>query len=206
MEGDDGGSQAGDHAVGAVNEERDMRKREGVALSMRPLYHTAATPTPLPPQSLPLRRMLCSLGIQHSRRSQLSREGSACGGASSGGFAVGGGRAAVPLPQSKAANGRLPADNGSGCCDEEIEGPLQVGKRDCCPCGECCVRREFSTPGEVSFPARAAHAVGRVVGGLGGWEGAGLRYRHGNRMVEYRHLLLEAGCKIWVVPNGGERS
>ena len=43
MEGDDGGSQAGDCAVGAVNEERDLRRREGVALSMRPLYHTAAT-------------------------------------------------------------------------------------------------------------------------------------------------------------------
>ena len=44
MEGEDGGSQAGDCAVGAVNEERDLRRREGVALSMRPLYHTAATP------------------------------------------------------------------------------------------------------------------------------------------------------------------
>ena len=89
MERDDGGSQAGDRAVGAVGAERDLRKCEGVALSMRPLYHTAAAPSPLPPQSLPLRRMLCSPGIQHSRRSQLSREGSACGGASSGGFTVG---------------------------------------------------------------------------------------------------------------------
>ena len=105
-EGDDRESQAGDRAVGAVGAERDPRKREGVALSMRPLYHTAAAATsPPPPQSLPLRRMLCSPGIQHSRRSQLSREGSTCGGASSGAFAVRGGRAAVPLPQSKAANG-----------------------------------------------------------------------------------------------------
>ena len=89
MEGDDGGSQAGDRAVGAVGAERDLRKREGVSLSMRPLYHAAAAPSPLPPQSLSSRRMQCSPGIQHSPRSQLSREGSACGGASSGGFAVG---------------------------------------------------------------------------------------------------------------------
>ena len=44
MEGDDKGSQAGNCAVGAVNEECDLRRREGVALSMRPLYHTAAIP------------------------------------------------------------------------------------------------------------------------------------------------------------------
>ena len=43
MEGDDGGSQAGDCAVGAGNEERNLRRREGVALLMRPLYHTTAT-------------------------------------------------------------------------------------------------------------------------------------------------------------------
>ena len=55
MEGGDGGSQAGDHAVGAVGAESDLRKCEGVALSMRPLYHTAAAPSPLPPQTLPLR-------------------------------------------------------------------------------------------------------------------------------------------------------
>ena len=84
-----GGSQAGDRAVDAVGAERNLRKREGVARSMRPMYLTAAAPSPLPPQSQPLRRMLCSPGIQHSWRSQLSREGSACGGASSGGFAVG---------------------------------------------------------------------------------------------------------------------
>ena len=44
MEGNDGGSRAGDCTVGAVNEGRDLRRREVVALSMRPLYHTAATP------------------------------------------------------------------------------------------------------------------------------------------------------------------
>ena len=46
MEGDDGGSQAGDRAVGAVGAERDLREREGIALSMRPLYHSAAAPSP----------------------------------------------------------------------------------------------------------------------------------------------------------------
>ena len=56
---------------------------------MGPRGHTAAATSPPMPQSLPLRRMLFSPGIQHSRRSQLSREGSACGGASSGGFVVG---------------------------------------------------------------------------------------------------------------------
>ena len=53
MEGDDGGSQAADHAVRAVGAERVLRKREGVAVSMRPLYHTPAAPSLLPPQSLP---------------------------------------------------------------------------------------------------------------------------------------------------------
>ena len=62
-EGDDGGSEAGDRAVGAVDAECDLMKREGVALSMRPLCHTAAATSPVPPQSLPLRRMLCSPGI-----------------------------------------------------------------------------------------------------------------------------------------------
>ena len=74
--------------------------------------------------------------------------------------------------------------------------PLPIPRRrhgNRCPCGECCVRREFSTPGEVSFPARAAHAVGRIIGGLRSGEGAGLRYRYGNQTVEYRHLVLEAG-------------
>ena len=33
--------------------------------------------------------------------------------------------------------------------------------RNCCLCGECCFRREFSTPDEVGFPAKAALAVGR---------------------------------------------
>ena len=82
-EGGDRGSQAGDRAVGAVGQ------HEGVALLLRTLYHIAAATSPPPPQSLPLRRMLCSPGIQHSRRSQLSREGSPCGGASSVGFPVG---------------------------------------------------------------------------------------------------------------------
>ena len=50
-------------------------------------------------------------------------------------------------------------------------------RRDRCPCGECCVRRELSSPGEVGFPAKAALAVGLVVGGLRGGEGARLRYR-----------------------------
>ena len=40
------------------------------------------------------------------------------------------------------------------------------------PCGKCCVRRELSTPGEVSFPAKAALAV-KLVGGLAGGRGPG---------------------------------
>ena len=47
--------------------------------------------------------------------------------------------------------------------------------RNRCPYGECCVGRELSTPGEVSFPAKAALAVGLAVGGLGGGVGVGLR-------------------------------
>ena len=53
--------------------------------------------------------------------------------------------------------------------------------RNYCSCGECCLRLELSTPGEVSFPAKAALAVGRVVRGLRGEAGAGLRYRYRNR-------------------------
>ena len=33
-------------------------------------------------------------------------------------------------------------------------------RRNRCPCGECFVRREFNTPGECSFHAKAAVAVG----------------------------------------------
>ena len=33
-------------------------------------------------------------------------------------------------------------------------------RRNPCPCGECFVRREFNTPGECSFHAKAAVAVG----------------------------------------------
>ena len=44
-----------------------------------PLPHTAAATSPPLPPSLPLRRMLCSPGIEHSRQSQLSCKGSACG-------------------------------------------------------------------------------------------------------------------------------
>ena len=43
----------------------------------------------------------------------------------------------------------------------------------------------------------------RALGGLRGGKGARLAYSYGNRMVEYWHLELEAGCKIWVVPKGG---
>ena len=44
----------------------------------------------------------------------------------------------------------------------------------------------MSTPGEVSFPAKAALAVGLVVGGLHGGE------EDGQRTVEHRHSVLEA--------------
>ena len=43
---------------------------------------TPSTTTPPPPESLPFRRMLRSPGIYYSRRMQLSREGSGCGGRS----------------------------------------------------------------------------------------------------------------------------
>ena len=97
-----GDSNAGERAVGA---EGDPGGHEGVVDFMVP-----STSPPPPPQSLPLRRMLCSPRIEHSRRSQLSREGSACGGACRReALGWGGGRAAVPLPQSRAVNGGLPA-------------------------------------------------------------------------------------------------
>ena len=78
--------------------------------------------------------------------------------------------------------------------------------RNRCPCGECCVRRELSTPDEVSFPAKAALAVERVVGGLRGGEGAGLRYRYRNRRrrtVDCWPSMPAAGGRMWVVPRGG---
>ena len=104
--GDDQGRQAGDRVVGAVGAEGDPGEREGVTHSMRPLFHIAAASLPSPQQSLPLRRMLCSPGIDHSRRSQLSRKGSACGGARRRrAVRWGGGRVPVLPPQSKAANG-----------------------------------------------------------------------------------------------------
>ena len=36
----------------------------------------------------------------------------------------------------------------------------QQRRRNRCPCGECCVDRGFNTPGEFSFHAKAAVAVG----------------------------------------------
>ena len=36
----------------------------------------------------------------------------------------------------------------------------QQHHRNRCPCGECCVGREYNTPGEFSFHAKAAVAVG----------------------------------------------
>ena len=45
-------------------------------------------------------------------------------------------------------------------------------QRNRCPCSECCVRREFSTTGEVSFRAKAALAVGRRRG-ASRWGGPG---------------------------------
>ena len=106
MEGDDGGSQAGDRAVGAVGSERNLRKREVVALSMRPLYRTAATPSPLPPQSLPLRRMLC---FSTPGKVNFPAKAALAVGRRREALQWGGGWAAVPLPPSKAVNGRLPA-------------------------------------------------------------------------------------------------
>ena len=70
-------------------------------------------------------------------------------------------------------------------------------RRDRCPCGECCVRRELSSPGEVGFPAKAALAVGLVVGGLRGGEATGLPYRYrGTR-------CWRPEVKDWAYPAGG---
>ena len=72
--------------------------------------------------------------------------------------------------------------------------------RNRCPCGECCVRREFSTPGEVSFPAKAAPAVGRRRGALRWGEGQAVvlwgqiqdylqRFLHGNPSYTFYHVV-----------------
>ena len=62
----------------------------------------------------------------------------------------------------------------SGCTPSTTP-PLPPNRRhrNHCPCGECCVRWELSTPGEACFPANAELAVGRVVGRLRGGEGEG---------------------------------
>ena len=75
--------------------------------------------------------------------------------------------------------------------------PSHRRHRHRCPCSECCVRRELSTPGEVGFPAKAALAVGLVVRGLRGREGAG------QRTVEHRHSVSDVGGIVWVIPRGG---
>ena len=105
-EGNDWRSRAGERAVGAVGLNATRGWLEGVVHSTGSLYHTAVATAPLPPQSLPLRRVLCSPGIELSQRSQLSREGSTCGGVRRRRASRwGGGRDAAPLPQSRAANG-----------------------------------------------------------------------------------------------------
>ena len=76
----DRGSNAGERAVGA---EGDLGGPCGHRGLYDPVYHTTAATAP-PPRSLPLRRTLCSPGIELSRRSRLSREGSACGGEGAG--------------------------------------------------------------------------------------------------------------------------
>ena len=83
--------------------------------------------------------------------------------------------------------------------------PLPHGRhRNRCPCGECRFRQGFSTPDEVSFPAKAAWWGD--VEGLCGRVGAGLRYRYRNRRwktVDCWHLVPAAGGTTWVVPRGG---
>ena len=105
-EGSDRGSEAGEHAVGAVGAEgaagvaRGRRVLNGPPLPHRRRHCTAAAAIAA------LAAMLCSPGFEHSRRSQLFREGSACGWARRRGASRrGGGRPAVALPQSRAANG-----------------------------------------------------------------------------------------------------
>ena len=63
------------------------RSQLGPKLPINLVHHhrhstNPTTTTPAPPESLPLRRMLCSPRILHSRRMQLSREASGCGGSS----------------------------------------------------------------------------------------------------------------------------
>ena len=77
--------------------------------------------------------------------------------------------------------------------------------RNRCPCSECCVRREFSTTGEVSFPAKAALAVERrreAPRWGGGRVVVTLPHRR-RRTVDYQHSVPAAGGTIWVVPRGG---
>ena len=54
-----------------------------------------------------------------------------------------------------------------------------------CPCGECCVRRGFNTPGKGSFRAKAAFAVKLLVKELHGGAGYGARCR--NRTVVWHN-------------------
>ena len=59
--------------------------------------------------------------------------------------------------------------------------------RNRCPCGDCCVCWELSTPGEASFPTNVGLAVGlavgRVVGRLHGGEGEGTILCHNQESV-----------------------
>ena len=125
-EGDDGAGQVGHHVVGVVGVECDPGSREGVGLSMHPLYHTAAATSTPPPQS--------------------------------------------------------------------------------CPCGECSVRWELSTPGEAIFPVNAELAVGRVFGRLRGWEGEGTFLCHNQESVlGYGGGGGEGGRRSVWVSGGGKR-
>lgn len=55
----------------------------------------------------------------------------------------------------------------SGCAPSTTPPlPPHCFLRNRCPCSEFCVRWELSTPGEVSFPAKAALSVGRHPGAL----------------------------------------
>ena len=56
------------------------RNRPSTSTNTTTTPTSPTTTTSTPPESLPLRRMLCWPGTYHSRRIQLSREGSGCGG------------------------------------------------------------------------------------------------------------------------------